>query len=236
MTKPTGETVCPGCGKWLAPAAVVCIQCGFDKRKGRRLQTIRSVRRALYLPRVSGVQSFLVLLLCMGVTALIVPMAFKLPAWIKAEIVLAAWWGIWCLALTLFLYNGWLVSHDFETPQFSGGAVRWDRDRGDYSRGWWDGFFWGLLPMDLEGGLFGCLALLVLIFVLPFLIVFLVEAAVMVAFVLYLLIRGMLAQVANARLRCRGQLGRSLAFGVLWATLYTLPLAGLVWFVHWLHG
>jgi hypothetical protein len=71
---------------------------------------------------------------------------------------------------------------------------------------------------------------------LPFLIVFLAEAAVMVAFVLYLLIRGMLAQVANARLRCRGRMVRSFAFGVLWATLYTAPLAGFVWFVHRLHG
>jgi hypothetical protein len=110
------HSACPSCGKWLAPGAVVCIQCGFDKRLGRRLQTLKSLRRAVYLPRRSGVQSFLVLLLCMGITALVVPMALHLPAWIDAEVVIAAWWVIWCIALTLFLHRGWLVTHDFEAP------------------------------------------------------------------------------------------------------------------------
>jgi hypothetical protein len=224
------QTDCPSCGKWLATNAVVCIQCGYDKRKGRRLQTIKSVGRALSLPKVSGVRSFFALLLCMGLTVLIVPMALKLPTWIKAEIVLAAWWVIWVIALTLFLDNGWLVSHDFPTPKFSGAAAKHRS-----SSGWWDVFFWTSFP-DVEGAIGGCLLLIVLIIILPFLIVFLVEAAVFLAFVMYLLIRGMLAQVANARLRCRGRLGRSFAFGVLWAALYTAPLAGLVWFVHWRHG
>ena len=31
---------------------------------------------------------------------------------------------------------------------------------------------------------------------------------------------------------CRGRLGRALAWGALWATVYTAPLAGAVWFVH----
>src|SRR5262245_36989122 len=120
MTDQAVQNGCPSCGKWLAPNAVVCIQCGFDQRKGRRLRTIKSVRRALYLPRVSGVRSFFALLLCMGVTALVVPMALKLPAWIEAETVIGVWWAIWCVALTLFLYNGWLVTHDFQKPTFSG--------------------------------------------------------------------------------------------------------------------
>jgi hypothetical protein len=237
MTEQPVPNACPSCGKWLAANAVVCIHCGFDKRKGRRLQTL--VRRSLCLPRVSGVQSFLVLLLCMGLTALLVPMALKLSTWIKAEIVIAVWWAIWGFALTLFLYNGWLVTHDFQQPTFSSPTSR--EAAGDsYSRGWWDGFLWGSFPDfsigDADNPLLGCLALLVLIIVLPFLLVFLVEAAVLLAFVMYLMIRGMLAQVANSRLRCRGRLGRAVAFGVLWATLYTLPLAGLVWLVHRLHS
>jgi hypothetical protein len=165
----------------------------------------------------------------MGVTVLIVPMALKLPTWIKAEVVLAVWWAIWCIALTLFLYNGWLVTHDFQTPTFPLTALKYDSNaRGS------DNFFWS--PFADYSAILGCLALLGLIVVLPLFLVFLVEAAVFLAFLMYLLIRGMLAQVANSRLRCRGQLGRSFAFGVLWATLYTAPLAGLVWFVHRLHG
>src|SRR5262249_53069805 len=119
MGNQTANGVCPSCGHGLGSDVVVCGQCGFDKRKGRKLATIKSVRRALWLRRIPGTGSFLVLLLCMAVTALIVPMALKLPMWIEAEIVIALWWGIWCGALTLFLYNGWLVTHDFEQPTFS---------------------------------------------------------------------------------------------------------------------
>lgn len=32
---------CPGCGASLAPTAVICIECGFDRRTGRQLQTTR---------------------------------------------------------------------------------------------------------------------------------------------------------------------------------------------------
>ena len=229
------QNVCPSCGKALASNGVVCVQCGFDGRKGQRLRTI--VRRALYLPRVSGAQSFLTLLLCMGITALMVPMALRLPVWIEAEIVVAIWWAIWCGALTLFLYNGWLVTHDFKQPTFSTPAPSRDAGKDSYNRGWWDGFFWGSFP-DFGGddAVVGCLALIVLIILLPFLVVFLVEAALFLAFVMYLLIRGMLAQVANSRLKCRGRLARAFGFGVLWATLHTAPLAGLVWLVHRFHG
>src|SRR5262249_34375544 len=150
-------------------------------------------RRALYLPRVSGVRSFFTLLLCMGITALVVPMALKLPAWIEAEVVIAFWWAIWCVALTLFLYNGWLVTHDFQKPTFSGAAAA-KRAESSRQAAWWDGFFWGSLP-DFDGDdnpVVGCLVLLLLIVLLPFILVFLVEAAVSLAFVMYLLIRGML--------------------------------------------
>jgi hypothetical protein len=240
------QNVCPGCGKELAPDGVVCIQCGFDKRQGRRLQTIKLVRRALCLPRISGARSFAVLLVCMAVTLLVVPMALKptgleLPVWVEAEIIIAVWWAIWCVALTLFLYNGWLVTHDFQKPQFANpvrqAASARESGKDSYERGWWDGFFWGSLDFGGDDNpIVGCLALLALIILLPFIIVFLAQAAVLLAFVMYLLIRGMLAQVANSRLWCRNRLGRSLGFGVLYATLYTAPLAGLVWFVHRLHS
>jgi hypothetical protein len=173
----------------------------------------------------------------MGLTALIVPMALKLPAWVEAEAVVAGWWLIWCVALTGFLYNGWLVTHDFETPTFSKPSLSKPRDERDsYNRGWWDGFFWGGFGVDDGEGVLGCLLLIALIILLPVILVFLVEAAVFVAFVMYLLVRGMLGQVTNSRLRCRGRLARSLGFAVFWSTLYTAPLAGLVWLVHRVHG
>jgi hypothetical protein len=32
MTEPAAENVCPGCGQLLGSDAVVCAQCGFDRR------------------------------------------------------------------------------------------------------------------------------------------------------------------------------------------------------------
>lgn len=50
--------------------------------------------------------------------------------------------------------------------------------------------------------------------------------------VAYLAVRGGIARVANDDHDCAGELGRSAAWGTLWATLYALPLAGAVWAVH----
>ena len=51
-----------------------------------------------------------------------------------------------------------------------------------------------------------------------FILIFLVEAAVALTFVSYFLIRGMLAQVANARgRRAQGRLLPAVGQGVLWA-------------------
>jgi hypothetical protein len=67
------------------------------------------------------------------------------------------------------------------------------------------------------------------------LIWFLVEIAIPVLFfLLYLMVRGMLAHVINDRHRCRGSVGRALTWGLVWSTLYTVPLAGVVWFVHYI--
>lgn len=226
---------CPSCGKPLVTEAMVCIQCGYDRRKRRRLVTVKSVGRALGLSRVSGFQSFLTLILCMGFTALLVPMALRLPAWIEAEIVVGAWWGLWCIALTLFLYKGWLVMHDFEKPTISRpGPAKDSRSRSAWGNSWW---YFPDFGGSGDGGeaLIGCLALIVLIILLPFIIIFLIEATLLLTFVMYMLIRGMLAQVANSRLGCRGRFGKSLGYGVLWATVYSAPLAGLVWFAHRIH-
>ncbi len=54
-------------------------------------------------------------------------------------------------------------------------------------------------------------------------------------FLLYFVSRGMLARVVNDRRHCRGSVGRSVLWGLAWATVYTLPLAAAVWFVHFVH-
>jgi hypothetical protein len=57
-----------------------------------------------------------------------------------------------------------------------------------------------------------------------------------VLFLLYFLVRGMLARVVNDYHHCRGHLARAFAWAFVWATSYTVPLAAAVWFVHYVHG
>jgi hypothetical protein len=52
------------------------------------------------------------------------------------------------------------------------------------------------------------------------------------AFVAYFLVRGMLAMVTNDKHGCQGSFIRATLWGALWATVYTLPFALLVWLVH----
>jgi hypothetical protein len=42
----------------------------------------------------------------------------------------------------------------------------------------------------------------------------------------------MLARVANDRHGCEGDVPRALAWGGLWAAVYTAPIAGVVWVLH----
>ena len=62
---------------------------------------------------------------------------------------------------------------------------------------------------------------------------FLIEVAIpAVAFLLYFIVRGMLARVANDDHGCQGRLPRALTWGCVWAGLYMAPLAFLVWLGH----
>jgi len=45
----------------------------------------------------------------------------------------------------------------------------------------------------------------------------------------------MLARAVHGRQACRGDLSRSFAVALAWATLYTAPVAGAVWLDHALH-
>ena len=175
------------------------------------------MRKALLLPRVSSKWSALVLVLCMAATTLLVPVALKLPTWVEAEIVLACWWAIWCCALSLALYKGWLVSHDFEKP--SAPPPKHILPSLD-------------VPIVADIDPVGCLIGILLVLLLPFIVAFVLEAAFALVFVVYFLVRGMLAQVANDRKGCNNRLALSVAYGLLWATIFTAPLAGLVWWVH----
>jgi hypothetical protein len=78
-------------------------------------------------------------------------------------------------------------------------------------------------------GLFMLAVLILLVLAAWFLVELVVPA---LALALYVVIRGMLAHVANDRHGCEGSLLRAIGWGGLWATLYTAPVALLAWILH----
>jgi hypothetical protein len=193
----------------------------------------RSLGRRLRVLRLSGKATAAWLVLCFALTAVLIPMALRLPLWVDFEIVVGAWWAIWLIVLTCLLYSGQRVSDDHQMGQprnwFSVGSTTVSRT--DPDRAWWDGFFWGSCVCDGEG-----VAILIGLVLLVLLIWVLFEIAIpLLLFLLYFITRGMLARVINDRHRCRGRLIKSVSWALLWATVYTAPLAGAVWFVHNVH-
>jgi hypothetical protein len=201
----------------------------------------RTLTRIIKLPRLSGKASATWLIVCFALTAALIPRVLGLPLWIDFEIVLAVWWAVWLVLLARLLYTGRRVTHDFELK----GPRKWfsSSESGNQSTSqpsssggsWSDGFFWGSLVGDSEAVAVGCLIVIGLVLLLGA-VWFLIEVAIPVtAFLLYFVVRGMLARVVNDRHHCRGRLMRSVAAAVLWATVYTAPLAGAVWFVHYMY-
>jgi hypothetical protein len=47
---PAAEHCCPGCGRFLAPDAVICVDCGYNRKTGKQLRTVsRRFERHWYL-------------------------------------------------------------------------------------------------------------------------------------------------------------------------------------------
>src|SRR5262249_10174101 len=87
-----------------------------------------SLARRLRLPRLSGKVSAAWLVCCFALTAVLIPMALRLPRWVEFEIVLAAWWAIWLAVLAGLLYTGRRVTDDHRLGEprnwFSSGKAR----------------------------------------------------------------------------------------------------------------
>jgi hypothetical protein len=191
--------------------------------------------------RLSGKWAAFGLVLAFLITAILIPAVLKLPPWIDFEIVLAVWWAIWLGVLTTLLYHGKRVADDHQLPP-PRSWLNWARKKEptsterNTSSGGWGGWGWG--GGDLGGDAEGCMYLLgAIVAIAVFLIAlwFLIEVAIpLVLFLLYLVARGMLSHVINDRRHCKGRFVRSFGWALVWATLYTVPLAGVVWYVHYL--
>lgn len=209
-------------------------------------------QRNVRLARLSGKATAAWLICFLILIGLLIPAVLRLPLWIDFEIVLSAWWLVWLTVLARLLYTGQRIAadHQLGAPRNWLAAVTGKSDsapketkkdpldirkakRTNSSGGGW---YFDLGTLDGEGCMYllGAIIALVLFFALVW---FLIEIAIpVVFFLLYLTVRGMLAHVINDRHRCRGRLGRALAWALVWATVYTAPLAGVVWLVHYIRS
>jgi hypothetical protein len=195
----------------------------------RRRKLIESIR----IPHVSGKASAAGLVACFALTAVLIPMAVRLPLWVDFEIVLAAWWVVWAAALGWLFYHGQPVADDHrlgEPRWWFGSLFQRSGRRYDSDSLWW-------LGVGEPEGCALVIAVFVGIVVLAGAVWLVVEVAVpVVAFLLYFLVRGMLARALNTDHGCQGRVLSAVSRGLLWATVYTAPLAGLVWLIHRVHG
>jgi len=188
------------------------------------------------LPVVSGKASAAILVACLALTAvLIIPLAGHFSTWIDFEIVLVGWWLVWVIALAILLYRGSRISddHAHRGPRDWLAPFRkpWPSENKSATRFPW----WIWATPDGEGCLIvlGIILALIIILVGLWLLIEIVIPAL--AFVGYVLIRGMLARITNDKHGCQGSLIRATWWGALWATVYILPFGLLVWFVHFVH-
>jgi hypothetical protein len=200
----------------------------MEETQAPRKPLARRLANRMRLPRLSGKAAAAWLVLFLLLPAVLIPAVVRLPVWVDVEIVLGVWWLVWFGVLARLLYTGQRVSDDH--------ALQSPRSWFGSKEGWLDGLGLGLDPLlEIEGCAIGCLIVVGLILLFGGLW-FLIEIAIpLVWFLLYLMVRGMLAMVINDRHRCRGRLGRSVAWALVWASAYTAPLALAVWFIHHLH-
>jgi hypothetical protein len=212
----------------------------MEETQPPRPRLARRLARRVRLPRLSGKATAAWLVVCLLLPAVLIPTVVQLPIWIRFEIVLGVWWVVWLLVLARLLYTGQRVSDDhvLGAPR-SWLASSTDKEkekpapaRGEGGGSWFSG-------LNLGGGMDGEVAAIGCAIVIGLILLFagawiLVEIAIPVTwFLLYFLVRGMLATVVNDRHRCRGQVGRSLGWAFLWATAYMAPLALAIWFIHY---
>lgn len=196
-------------------------------------------------PRVSGKLTALIVGASLVASAVLLPASVHLPRWIEAEVVLSLWWLILGATLVVLLYRGFRLQDNlvyfapWDRPSSPAGGPAAALEPARPRRGgltWADGCNPGLGDgcgsIDGEGCI-GAVVVLVLLGVALGAAWVLVELAMPLAlFVIYALLMRAIRRAASDRQGCAGHLGRALAWGVLWATVYVVPLAVLAWGLH----
>jgi len=84
---------------------------------GLRPNVLRGLRTAASIPGLSMTRAVIVLVGCLVLSAVLFPTLLRLPRWIEFELVVAAWWVVWVVALTYLLYTGRGLIDDFRVEQ-----------------------------------------------------------------------------------------------------------------------
>lgn len=166
----------------------------------------------------------MLVLVCLVLTAILIPVGFHLHRAVEAELVLGAWWLIWFLILSVLLYRGNTIDDE----------CRWLRFGGGKSAAITDSLEAAGCAGDLGGLAFGegcwiavasVLAVILFIGALAVLVEFVIPALLLV---LLASVGGMLARAVNDRHQCQHHAGRSLLWALIWSTVYVGPVAALV--------
>jgi hypothetical protein len=189
-------------------------------------------------PRVSGKLTALVVLASLVGASILVPASVRLPRWIEAEMVLGLWWLVMAVTLVVLLYRGFRLNDDlvvfmpWDRPQASkrGGATTEKSSMSLDGCGGLTGD--GCSGLDGEGAVVALVVGLVLVVALGAAWVMVEVAMPLVFLLMYSLLMRAIRRAARDRRGCAGDIGKSLASGLFWATLYILPLAGLAYAAH----
>lgn len=192
------------------------------------------------VPAVSARTTTLLLGLALVAAAVLVPASLKLPRWLEVEAVLGAWWMIVFALLASLLHRGARLrdDHAFRLRWGLEDATPIEKLENEKKKKM------GLADLVDPSGCFdaGCLdaegiigilvgaILAAAVFAASWLVVEL--AFPFVFFFVYWLVLKAIARVANDSHSCEKNLARSLGWGALWATVYTVPLALVVWGAH----
>lgn len=171
-------------------------------------------------PKVSRKPIVLLVSLCLILSAVLIPVASRLPRLIEAELVLGVWWLIWVIALSALLFRGHKVEDDAD----------WIGNGGERTKSWLE---WLNIPADsgclLDEGCFMIFVAIIAFLLLGLAFLVLIEFVVpAIALLLFASIGGMFARAVNDNHHCEGRLGLSLLWGAIWATVYVGPIAAIV--------
>jgi uncharacterized membrane protein HdeD (DUF308 family) len=191
--------------------------------RGHLRRAIRNVS-----PPISGAAAALVVLLVLALSAGAIPAVLRLSPFVEWELTIGAWWLVWSATFGTLLYRGWRVARDTHAL----GTI------------WRQGKGWRVEMPSLEGcnpgdgcsDPQGCVVAIGVVLVAGLALLFawlMVELVLPVIFVgaYWLVVRGLM-RVANDHHGCEGDAFKSVAWGAIWALLYTAPLAALVWLGH----